>query len=72
MSNMNPLMIVAEFSLPLGVLAVTVTVNVTTCDCDCDWSPATVTGTPQVVRLGVRPQLHIVYPNPNEKTKITK
>ena len=29
MSNMKPLMIVAEFSLPLGVLAVTVTVNVT-------------------------------------------
>lgn len=29
MSNMKPLMIVAKFSLPLGVLAVTVTVNVT-------------------------------------------
>ena len=28
MSNMKPLMIVAEFSLPLGVLAVTVTVTV--------------------------------------------
>ncbi len=29
MSNMIPLMIVAEFSLPLGVLAVTVTMAVT-------------------------------------------
>jgi hypothetical protein len=29
MSNMKPLMIVAEFSLPLGVLVVTVTANVT-------------------------------------------
>ena len=49
MSNMKPLMIVAEFSLPLGVLAVTVTMTVNvTVTCDCDWSPATVTGTPKV------------------------